>query len=238
MIGPRPVRRLFLMMLAPLACASIVLPAAPGGAAEAGKLSATEVAEGLNTIQVIAGDVVSAATEKAKASMIAEGIDPIWERIEGTIKANDANSYTTMEKGLEGLVAAAKAGDAAKAGGSAGVIASAVKFYVAKFPGDAPAAAPAERKAAAAPEKTTAGAEKKPAAESKPAAEAKSPEPAPAPSGSRAAAADAPAAAAEGGTLARTGLTNTLTALAGAAFGLGGLAVIGGARHRRQMRTR
>ena len=187
--------RRFFLLLAPLLAASVALPA-QAGAAEGVKLSPTEVAEALTTIQVIAGDVVSAGANKAKAEMIAEGIEPIWARIEDTIKANDQGSYATFEKGIEGVEAAAKAGDADKAGGSAGVIASAVKFYVIKFPADAaataPAAAvPADREAAAAPE-----------------------------------AGDA--------TLARTGDgSSTLAALAGAAFGLGGLAIAAGARRRR-----
>src|SRR5688572_28616935 len=152
-------RRLF-FLLAPLVCASVALPAARTDAAESAKVSAIEVAEGLSTIQVIAGDVVSAGANKAKAAMIAEGIEPIWSRIEDTIKANDGKSYETLEEGIEGLEAAAAAGDAAKAGGSAGTIASSVKFYVAKFPGDGASAAPSaagDRTAAAA--STTAPAE-------------------------------------------------------------------------------
>jgi hypothetical protein len=224
MTGPGQVRRRFFLLLAPLLCASVALPAARTDAAEGAKLSATEVAEGLTTIQVIAGDVVSAGTNKAKAAMIAEGVDPIWERIEATIKANDADSYATLEKGLASLAAAA--GDPAKAGGSAGTIASAVKFYVSKFPGDGTAATPAP---ASSGDRTSAAASTTVPAE-RPAAE-------PAPAEERTGAAtDAPAdapAAAEGGNLARTGATATLTALAGAAFGLGGLSVMAGARRRR-----
>lgn len=143
--------RRFFLLLAPLLAASIALPAKVG-AAEAAKLSPNEVAEGLKTIQVIAGDVVTAGANQAKATMIAEGIKPIWARIEDTIKANDQGSYATLEKGIEGLEVAAKAGDAAKAGGSAGVLDGAVKLYMAEFPADAAATAPADRKAGAAPE--------------------------------------------------------------------------------------
>ena len=210
--------RRFFLLLAPLLAATIALPV-PVGAAEGARLSPGEVAEGLRTIQVIAGDVVSAGANQAKAEMIAEGIEPIWARIEDTIKANDQGSYATFEKGIEGLEAAAKAGDAAKAGGSSGVLASAVKFYVAKFPADAAAAgpaaaAPADRKAAAAPAPAP--------------VESKAPAPA------EARAADAAAPEAGDATLARTGDgASTLAALAGAAFGLGGLAIVAGTRRRR-----
>jgi hypothetical protein len=208
--GSDPVRRRFFLLLAPLVCASIALPAARSDAAEGAKLTPAEVTEGLNTIQVIAGDVVSAGENKAKAAMIAEGIEPIWARIEDTIKANDQKAYASFEQGIEGLEEAAKAGDATKAGDSAGVITTAVKSYVAKFAG---AAAPGGRTAAAAPA----------------ASEGKAPAPA---------AARAAAAAPEPGdaTLARTGDgSSALTALAGAAFGLGGLSVIAGARRRRPL---
>jgi hypothetical protein len=225
MTGSGQIRRRFFLLLAPLVCASVALPAARTDAAEGAKVSATEVAEGLSTIQIIAGDVVSAGANKAKAAMIAEGIEPIWSRIEDTIKANDTSSYETLEKGIEGLEAAAAAGDAAKAGGSAGTIASAVKFYVAKFPGEGKASATP----AAAGDRTAAAASTTAPAESTPAAAAES-STTPAPADSPAAA----DAAAEGGTLVRTGGTATLTALAGAAFGLGGLSVIGGARRRRR----
>ena len=56
------------------------------------------MAEALNTIQVIAGDVVSAGANKAKAAMIAEGIEPIWARIDDTINANDQKSYASFEE--------------------------------------------------------------------------------------------------------------------------------------------
>jgi hypothetical protein len=230
--GSSPVRRRFFLLLAPLLCASVALPAARSDAAEGAKRPAAEVAEGLNTIRVIADDVVSAGANKAKAAMIAEGIEPIWAKIEDTIKANDPNSYATFEKGIEGLEEAAIAGDAAKAGGSAGVIASAVKFYVAKFPGDAAATAPApaapgDRKAAAAP----APADSKAAA---PAPDARSADAAAPAAADAAAPAAADAPEAGDANLARTGDGSTaLTALAGAAFGLGGLSVIAGARRRR-----
>jgi hypothetical protein len=227
MTGPDQVRRRFFLLLAPLVCAVVAFPAARTDAAEGAKVSDAEVAEALQTIQVIAGDVVSSGTNKAKAAMIAEGVDPIWERIEATIKANDAESYETLEKGLVNL--AEGAGDPAKAGGAAGIIASAVKFYVAKFPGVGQAATPApassgDRTAAAA--STTVPAERK----------ASDSQATPAPAEGRTAAADTPTPApaeSGGGALVRTGPTSTLTALAGAAFGLGGLSVMAGTRRRR-----
>lgn len=204
MNGPGQVRRRRFFLLLPLLLASIAIPAGRGDAAD--EVSAAQVAEGLKTIQDIAGDVAKAAgTDKAKAEKISEAIEPVWSKIEDKVRDNDKDAYIAFEDSLESLEAAAKAGDARKAGGAADKVAAAVKAYVAKYPADAPAPAPAE----------------------------------PSPPAARAADAAGPAAApaaAEAGdaTLARTGGgASALAALAGTAFGLGGLAVIGGARRRR-----
>jgi LPXTG-motif cell wall-anchored protein len=184
--------------MAPMLLTSIAVPAGRSDAAEE-KVSATTVAEGLKTIQRAGEAVVAAGADKAKAEQAAAAVEPVWAMIEDTVRANDENSYTAFEGRLEDLEAAAKAGDAKKAGGAAGAISSVVTSYVAKFPAGAPT-----RSAAAAP--------------------------------GPARSADAAPAATEAGdaTLARTGpASSALAALAGAAFGLGGLAVIGGARRRR-----
>ncbi|HKN37711.1 MAG TPA: hypothetical protein VJ456_01235 [Acidimicrobiia bacterium] len=215
-------RHLFLL-LAPLLLASIAVPAARSGAAESGDgASASQVAEGLKTIQDIAADAaVAAGKDKEKAQKTTDGIEAVWSKIEDTVRANDKDAYITFEDSFETLGAAAKAGDAKKAGGASDAIAAAVKAYVAKHPAaPAPASAPAAHAAEAA---TPA-----PAAR---AAEAATANPS-------ATGGDAPtsAAAARAGdaALARTGphAASGLTALAGAAFGLGGLAVTAGARRR------
>ena len=205
-------RRLF-GLLVPLAFAAAAIPAAPSGAAQEAKLSPAEVAERLKTIQTIAGDVAAAGAHKAKATLVAEGIPPVWARVEDTIKANDKASYEALEAAIESLEKAAKAGDGTKADGAAGALTSAVNFYVAKFP----AGGSADRKAAsAAPEPKPAAA----ASESRAAAEAPTP---------------AERRPAEGGdaALARTGpMSAALAALGGAAFAFGGLGVMAGARRR------
>lgn len=212
MNGPGRIRRhSFFLLLAPLLFASIAIPAARSDAAEAG-VSPAQVAEGLKTIQIIAGDVAeSAGTNKAKAELIAEGIEPVWSKVEDTIKAKDKDAYVAFEEGIETLAVAAKAGDAKQASAAADAVNSAVKAYVAKFPaGDSADRAAASATPAPAP----------------PARAADDAAPAPG---------EAPEAAEAGDpTLARTGGTaSALTALAGAAFGLGGLAVMAGARRRR-----
>ena len=216
-----------LLWLAPVVLASIVCPAARSDAAEA-KATAAQVAEGLKGVQHAAEEVAEyAGTDKVKAQKEWDEAHETWEGIEETIRDNDKDAYIEFEDALDALGAAVKAGDAKKAGAASDALAKASQAYLAKFPGDAKPA---------------------PAPEAKPAPDAKQapvPDGAPAPAQSRAAAATpapvgAPAAApspaaAEAGdaTLARTGrLSSALAALAGAAFVLGGLAVIGGARRR------
>jgi hypothetical protein len=222
--------RRFLLWLAPVVLASIVLPAAASGAADDAKPSASKVAEGLKGVLHAAEEAAEyTGTDKAKAQKEWDEAHETWEGIEETIRGNDKNAYIEFEDALEALGAAAKAGDAKKAEAASAALAKASEAYLAKFPADAKAAPASEAKPAPAP-----------APESK---QAPTPDAAPAPAESRsaaAAAAPAPAAAAapaaaEAGdaALARTGsMSGALAALAGIAFALGGLAVIGGARRR------
>jgi hypothetical protein len=226
--GPTQSRRgRCFLLLAPLLLATVV-PAGRSDAAEDTKVSATTVAQALKTIERAGGDIAAhAAADKAKAEHGVEVIEPLWKMIEGTIRANDPNSYAAFEDAVADLGAAAKAGDARKAGGAAGALSSAVQFYVAKFPGEAGPTAGAPRGPAAA---AAAAAASKPAPSAP--KQAASADKTPAPAEDRQAAADSPAAEAGDATLARTGPSSALAALAGAALGLGGLGLIGGARRR------
>ena len=206
-------RRRFSLLLAPLLLGAIAIPASRSDAAETAKPTAAQVADGLKTVQHHAEEVVEyAGTDKAKAQKEWDEAHETWEGIEDTIRDNDKDAYVAFEDALEGLSAAAKAGDAKKAAEEAGALAKATTAYLAKYPADAPAAKPAAAAAAA--------------------AAAPAPDP-PAASAGRSADA-ATSAAAPDATLARTGSgTSALAALAGAAFALGGLGVISGARRRR-----
>lgn len=209
-------RRRFFLLLAPLLLGSMVIPAGRSDAEEEKKVSANTVAQGLKTIQTASEEIATlAGTDKVAAEKTVGVIAPVWAMIEGTIKANSQESYAALGNALEQLSAAAEAGDTKKAGGAAGAFTSAVNFYVAKFSaGDTAAAAPKPAAAKPVPDKAPA-------------------EPAPAAGGERAAAGTDTPEPAPSGALARTGPTTALTALAGAAFGIGGLAVMGGARRRR-----
>jgi hypothetical protein len=195
----------FFMWLVPVLLGSIVIPAGRTDAAEQ-RVSATTVAEGLTTIQHLGEEVAEYAGEdEAKAEEHATKITPVWNLIEGTIKANDQSSYEAFEGVVAGFEAAAANGDSTKAEDALKALAKTSTGYLARFSSDAaakqtPAPAPANRRTAAAA----------PGAEGVPAA-----------------------AEAGDAALARTGpMSDALAALAGGALALGGLAIIGGARRR------
>ncbi len=217
--------------LAPLLLLTVVFPATRSDAADDGdRVPAAQVAEGLKTVQDIAADAAAAAgQDKAKAGKIADGIEAVWSKIEDTVRANDQDAYITFEDSFDTLGAAARAGDAEKAGRAAGKVAAAVKAYVVKFPAE-----PAPASAAAAPDSAPAARASDAATPAPGPRTAEAAAPAPGP---RTAEAAAPAGDAPSANLARTGphAASGLTALAGAAFGLGGLAVIAGARRRRRL---
>ncbi len=198
-------RRRFFLWLAPVVLASIALPAGRSDAAEQ-TVSENTVTEGLKTIERAAAEIAEYAGEdKAKAEAEVAAIRPVWELIEHTIQANDNDAYVALEEAIDELGAAANADDGKQADTALEALGEASKGYTPK-----PAAA-ASTPAPAAGGRTAAAAGPVPDA-------------APAPA--------APAAAEAGdAALARTGaMSNTLAALAGLTFILGGLAVMGGAR--------
>ena len=98
--------------------------------------SAAAVAAGLTHIKAIAADVAAqAGTDKAAAQASSDEIEPIWSTIEGTVKANDAETYLSFEDAFSALETAAGNGDAAKAADGSARVAAAVTAYLAAYPG-------------------------------------------------------------------------------------------------------
>lgn len=97
--------------------------------------SAAAVKTGLTSIQELASQIAAAGSDKAKAASLDEGIEPLWSKIEGTVKANSADSYLAFEDAFAVLEAAAKDGDAAKASSGSAAVTKAVSEYLAKYPG-------------------------------------------------------------------------------------------------------
>ncbi|HZQ28181.1 MAG TPA: hypothetical protein VFA94_10830 [Acidimicrobiales bacterium] len=100
------------------------------------RTSAAAVATGLKKIEATATDIAkSITTDKARAKKLTGDIEPVWEGIEGTVKANDQDSYITFEDNFAVLEKAAEDGDATKAQQGADAVSKAVSSYLAKYPG-------------------------------------------------------------------------------------------------------
>ena len=100
------------------------------------RASAKDVATGLGQLEALTNQVALAVSADAKAAkQQAEGIEKIWQPIEGTIRANDKDSYIRFEDNFAALEKAAAAADSAKAQTAATDISAAVKAYLAKYPG-------------------------------------------------------------------------------------------------------
>ena len=105
-------------------------------APESHQAPAVQVAAGLGKIGGIVAQVSLAAGPDAKsAKQLNEGIEPAWQQIEGTIRANDKDLYIRFEDDFAALSKAASDGDGAKARQTAADVADAVKAYLARYPG-------------------------------------------------------------------------------------------------------
>ncbi|MDT4916925.1 MAG: hypothetical protein QOH89_1625 [Pseudonocardiales bacterium] len=94
--------------------------------------TAAEVAAGLAKLSTLAGQIaVKTAADPASGQAAADGLEPLWQPIEGTVKKNDADTYLTIEDAFANL----ESGDATKAASGAQDLASAVTNYLIDYPG-------------------------------------------------------------------------------------------------------
>jgi len=99
------------------------------------RASAADVATGLKGIDAIGKAMVAAGTDKLTLQAASDQIEPIWEGIEGTVKANDPDTYLAFEDTFAVLDKAAEDGDAAAAKTGSDKISATVTAYLAKYPG-------------------------------------------------------------------------------------------------------
>jgi hypothetical protein len=149
------------MLLAPtlVACVAFTpgVVAAAGSDSTEGKASPDAVAAGLQKIQdMAAGSARAAGADAAKAEQLQGGIEPVWETIESTVKANDSTAYVALEDNFTLLKIAAKGSDSTKASTAAESVSAAAKDYLAKHPGNAGALSRSRSAAAADPSAETA----------------------------------------------------------------------------------
>jgi hypothetical protein len=97
---------------------------------------AAAVNAGLGKIDALVAKVgLTAGTDAKAAKEQAQGIEALWQPIEGTIRQNDSDAYIRFEDDFAALEKAAEAGDGGKAQQTATDVSDAVKAYLAKFPG-------------------------------------------------------------------------------------------------------
>ncbi len=106
-------------------------PAASASATKAEDLRTTDaaVAVGMKAIDALVAQIAAAPAAEGKA--LSEGIEPLWQPIEGTVQENSQETYDAYEGGFTLL----ESGDATKAAEGAKAVTEATAAYLAKFPG-------------------------------------------------------------------------------------------------------
>ena len=119
------------------ACSSSSKAAAPTDTApEQVTTTAAAVAAGLTQIKSIAAEIATeSGGDQAAAKETDAKIEPIWMTIEGTVKANNPDTYLAFEDAFSALETAADTGDAAKGADGSSRVSTAVDSYLAAYPG-------------------------------------------------------------------------------------------------------
>lgn len=133
-----------------LAVALVSLAAACGDGDSASETAATAttapedlrasdaaVTTGLREINQLGRDIAGAvvAGELERAQGLVEHIEPVWEPVEGTVKANDEDVYIALEDAFAAIGLAVDDGDKVKAEKAADAISAAVNAYLEAYPG-------------------------------------------------------------------------------------------------------
>jgi len=105
-------------------------------APEEARAPAAEVTAGLTQIRAMTAKIAAAVgSAKGQAEELNKQIEPLWQGIEGTVKANDADAYISFEDSFAELEKAIDNGDSAKAQQAATTVATTVTAYLGKYPG-------------------------------------------------------------------------------------------------------
>lgn len=87
------------------------------------------VATGMTAINDLAAQI--AAAPAAQGKTLSDGIEPLWQPIEGTVQANSQETYDAYE----GAFTLLESGDVTKAQEGAKAVDEATTAYLAQFPG-------------------------------------------------------------------------------------------------------
>jgi hypothetical protein len=93
------------------------------------RTTAAAVATGMKAIDELAAQIAEAPAAQGKT--LSDGIEPLWQPIEGTVQANSQETYDALEAAFTQL----ESGDVTQAQEGARAASEAVDAYVAKFPG-------------------------------------------------------------------------------------------------------
>jgi hypothetical protein len=88
-----------------------------------------EVTAGLKSLVVVA-DGISKVSNETASKKLSEGLEPVWMRVEGTVKKNEPDMYATIEEDLSLL----ESGDQTKTKTGATELSKTVDEYLAKHP--------------------------------------------------------------------------------------------------------
>jgi hypothetical protein len=77
------------------------------------------------------GAKIAAAADGDSAKTAAEGLEPVWQPIEGTVNKNEPDLYLEVEDSFQRL----ESGDLANAKAGARALSTAIDAYLAKHPG-------------------------------------------------------------------------------------------------------
>jgi hypothetical protein len=89
-----------------------------------------EVTTGLAALKAV-GDKVGAAADGDASKEVAEGLEPVWQPIEGTVKKNEPDLYLDIEDSFQRM----ESGDLDNAKKGAAAMQTAVDDYLAQHPG-------------------------------------------------------------------------------------------------------
>lgn len=97
--------------------------------AEDQRTTAAAVTAGMKAIDELATKI--AAAPAAQGKTLSEGIEPLWQPIEGTVQENSKETYDAYEGAFTKL----ESGDVTQAQQGARAVTEATAAYLAKFPG-------------------------------------------------------------------------------------------------------
>ena len=89
-----------------------------------------EVSAGLKSMVGVA-EGISRVPNEAASKKASEGLEPVWMRVEGTVKKNEPDMYATIEEDLSLL----ESGEQSKTKTGAAELSKTVDAYLAKHPG-------------------------------------------------------------------------------------------------------